>query len=722
MNTTAEADAPGALDFTQKLVILVSGLLSSLSLTAITSVLPSIAAHLAHGPNDAMLVKQLIGGVTLAMAAGAPTGGYLADKIGLRPALFAASLLYTAAGTAGLYLNSLPLLLASRLLLGLAAASIQVLGLTMINTTLTGNARARWMGLHISVAIFGTLFILPVAGQLGEISWRLPFAMYFSGLVLVAGLLLRRSGSPATAGTASLVTTAAGAGSVAHGPVTHGPAAGTGSNGQAGFPWHYLALSFVLGVLTFLPTIAIPFQLKEQTGATPSTIAYVMTATAAIGAAVAFLYGWARRSLSTHAAFLVSLGFNSVGAFIAGHSSNFPQIVAGLMIMSTGSAWFAPNVLTAAASKVANERQGRLAGLIKAAQFLSAPIAVAVVQPFVKQYGEAFALQAVAMLGFAMFVVMAVRTAQIRARPVPSAVSMMLGAILLAGFTLRAVAMPPHVDEPLTEKTVKVSEHVWAIIGFPNIGIVVGRDATLVVDTGLGRVNGATVARAALKLAPHNRLYLTSTHFHPEHAGGVLGFPPQTLLVRDQIQQDEMDRHGEEMIERFRGINPKWRPWLAGEQLRAPDETFERELRLNLGGDVRARLLWLGAAHTMGDELVLVEPDKTLISGDVVQNKTGPLIYGEGGTADSWIAVVEAAGKLGPLHVVPDHSPIGDGTLVEQDHAFLVELRDRALALKATGKSAEQAGRELTGDFKQRYPDWNIDDLSSFVKAAYGSP
>ena len=115
---TTRAGAEGTLDFTQKLVILLSGLLSALSLTAINSVLPSIARNLAHGPNDAMLVKQLIGAVALAMAAGAPLGGYLADKIGLRPTLFGASVLYTVAGTAGLYLNSLPLLLVSRLLLG----------------------------------------------------------------------------------------------------------------------------------------------------------------------------------------------------------------------------------------------------------------------------------------------------------------------------------------------------------------------------------------------------------------------------------------------------------------------------------------------------------------------------------------------------------------------------------------------------------------------------
>src|SRR5579872_5229325 len=61
----------------------------------------------------------------------------------------------------------------------------------------------------------------------------------------------------------------------------------------------------------------------------------------------------------------------------------------------------------------------------------------------------------------------------------------------------------------------RVSEHVYAIIGFPNIGIVVGNRATLVVDTGLGAKNGAIVLKQAEKLAKAPTLYLTTTHFHP---------------------------------------------------------------------------------------------------------------------------------------------------------------------------------------------------------------
>src|SRR3974390_2089436 len=42
------------------------------------------------------------------------------------------------------------------------------------------------------------------------------------------------------------------------------------------------------------------------------------------------------------------------------------------------------------------------------------------------------------------------------------------------------------------EKSTRVSDHVYAIMGFPNIAIIVGNRATLVVDTGLGPRNGAT--------------------------------------------------------------------------------------------------------------------------------------------------------------------------------------------------------------------------------------
>ena len=274
-------------------------------------------------------------------------------------------------------------------------------------------------------------------------------------------------------------------------------------------------------------------------------------------------------------------------------------------------------------------------------------------------------------------------------------------------------------DRPLGEDVVRVSDHVWAIIGYPNVGIVVGTEATLVVDTGLGPRNGATVARVARRLAPANKLYLTTTHIHPEHTTGDAGFPPDTTLIRPRAQQDELEKSGAAMVRLFEGMNPRWREWLADARPRAPDLTFDREHRLDLGGGVAARLLWFGGAHTKGDELTFVAPDRTLIAGDVVQNKVAPNIFGDGGTPSSWLAVLDEVAKLDAAHVLPPHSPPGDGTLVAREKDFILDLRTRALDLKRQGVDAAKAGEQLAAEFRAKYPGWNLGTLPAFVAKVY---
>jgi glyoxylase-like metal-dependent hydrolase (beta-lactamase superfamily II) len=277
-------------------------------------------------------------------------------------------------------------------------------------------------------------------------------------------------------------------------------------------------------------------------------------------------------------------------------------------------------------------------------------------------------------------------------------------------------------DPMLGEETTKISDHVWAIMGFPNIAIVVGSRATLVVDTGLGPKNGATIARVAAKLAPNNtRLFLTTTHFHPEHAAGEPGFPANTILIRDAVQQQEMEKHGQEMIDMFSGRSAENKELLAGVALRPPDVTFSQEATVDLGG-VRVRLLWFGGAHTKGDELIFVEPDRTLVSGDVVQNKIMPGIFGDGGTPATWLAVLDKVEALNAAHILPDHSAPGDGSLVGAERDLIAGIQTRALALKQQGVSVEDAGKQISAELKAQHPDWPNTNAGGFVKSVYAEP
>ena len=282
-----------------------------------------------------------------------------------------------------------------------------------------------------------------------------------------------------------------------------------------------------------------------------------------------------------------------------------------------------------------------------------------------------------------------------------------------------ATALVAQNQPVLGEDTVKVSDHVWAIMGFPNIAIIVGDRATLVVDTGLGPANGATISRVVAKLAPGNqKLFLTTTHFHPEHAAGEAGFPKDTILIRDAVQQKEMELHGKEMVAMFASRSPKQKELLVDATLRTPDITFENEAKVDLGG-VTARLLWFGAAHTKGDELTFVEPDRTLVSGDVVQNKVVPNIFGDGGTPASWLAVLDKIEALHALHVLPDHSAAGDGSMVTSEKKFIGDLRKSALELKKKGVSADDAAKQLATELKAKYADWPNLNLTGFVRSVY---
>jgi glyoxylase-like metal-dependent hydrolase (beta-lactamase superfamily II) len=275
---------------------------------------------------------------------------------------------------------------------------------------------------------------------------------------------------------------------------------------------------------------------------------------------------------------------------------------------------------------------------------------------------------------------------------------------------------------PVGENTTKISDHVWAIMGFPNIAIIAGNRATLVVDTGMGPKNGATAARVAAKVAPGNQmLFLTTTHFHPEHAAGEPGFPPATILIRNNVQQREMDQHGQEIMERFSRNSAQNKELLAGVQLRSPDVTFATEATVDLGG-VTVRLLWFGEAHTKGDELIFVDPDRTLISGDVVQNKTMPNISDSGGTPSSWLAVLDKIAALNAAHVLPDHSAPGDGSLVAAERSLITDIRTRALALKRQGTSAEDAAKQVSADLKMQHPDWPNTNAAGFVRSVYAEP
>jgi glyoxylase-like metal-dependent hydrolase (beta-lactamase superfamily II) len=270
--------------------------------------------------------------------------------------------------------------------------------------------------------------------------------------------------------------------------------------------------------------------------------------------------------------------------------------------------------------------------------------------------------------------------------------------------------------------TKQLSPHVFAIYGNPNIAIVVGAKATLVVDTGLGRRNGAFIASEVARLRKSPKLFLTTTHAHAEHSSGQDGFPPDTVVIRPKVQQQELEETGAAGIETFRSRNETNRELLADARVGKSDILFDDQLTVDLG-DVTVRLMWFGPAHSNGDMLTFVEPDEVLVSGDVVQNKAGIGLSGSRASIGSWLAVLDQVAALKPAIILPDHSLPGGGNLIAEQRAFLTDLQERIRALKGQGKNAEEAARQISADFQTRYAGWTrLNFLERSVIVTYQEP
>src|SRR5262249_33365630 len=194
----------------------------------------------------------------------------------------------------------------------------------------------------------------------------------------------------------------------------------------------------------------------------------------------------------------------------------------------------------------------------------------------------------------------------------------------------------------------------------PNVGIIVGTRATLVVDTGLGARNGQTVAREVAKVSKNSELYLVATHFHSEHALGEAGFPASAKVIRARAQQRDMDESG--VAPNFSTRSVVHAELMKDDKYRSADELFDNERTLDLGG-VRVRLLWYGGTHTNGDTLVFVEGDNVLFAGDVVMNRRFLAFNAMRSSVKAWINTLDKIAPLRPMRVVPSHGEMGDGSL-----------------------------------------------------------
>ncbi|MCR6484524.1 MBL fold metallo-hydrolase [Amycolatopsis sp. OK19-0408] len=244
----------------------------------------------------------------------------------------------------------------------------------------------------------------------------------------------------------------------------------------------------------------------------------------------------------------------------------------------------------------------------------------------------------------------------------------------------------------------------------PNIGVIGGSDAVLVVDTGIGTANAAEVLAFATDVAQGRRLYLTTTHFHPEHAFGAQVFAGEATYLVNRAQAADLATKGAGYLAMFRGLGEVIARRLEDARVPAPDVVYDGVRELDLGGRT-VRLRPTGRGHTPGDQVVEVPDAGVLFTGDLAETGQFAILpwfppHDTDVTAVGWLAVLDRLSADAPRVVVPGHGEVGGAEVLTDVRDYLRELRDETWHRRDSGLGVAEIAAQVRAVLVDRHPGW----------------
>jgi glyoxylase-like metal-dependent hydrolase (beta-lactamase superfamily II) len=204
-----------------------------------------------------------------------------------------------------------------------------------------------------------------------------------------------------------------------------------------------------------------------------------------------------------------------------------------------------------------------------------------------------------------------------------------------------------------------------------NIGVVLGDDGVLVVDTRISHRQADEILTDLRSLTPLPVRAVVNTHGHNDHAFGNHRFRPAPIWGHARCAW-MITETGRAQIAKVAAAIPDLAAELAEVILDPPDRTFDGDataLEFDAGGR-RIDLHYLGRGHTDNDVVVLVPDADVLFAGDLVEAGAPPY-FGDAYPID-WPATVERLVELVTGAAVPGHGDVGDRAFIVRS---MIELR-----------------------------------------------
>jgi MFS family permease len=377
----------------QALVLLLSSCLAVLGAVLLAPVLPRIQDAFADTPGVEALTPIVLTAPALVIGLTAMIAGRIVDRVGRKRLLVGALVVYAFVGTAPLWLPSLQLIVASRVLLGLTEAAIMTCCTTLLADYFHGSQREKYFGLQVVFTTVAATIFFGVGGALGAANWRTPFWLYVVSL-------------PLAVAAAKLIWQ----------PAPRAQAAARREKLPA-LPWRSLGapvgVSLLGGLIFYVLIVQLSFKL-DSIGVESTAVIGAASAVASLGTAVGgVVFG---RLAKRGPAVLVPLAFalSGIGIVGLGLSSAVPAVIAFAVVTGFGNGLLLPALLTWALSSLGFEQRGRGTGVWTSAFFIGqfvCPLVVLALTGAIGGLGSALAVLGVVSLAAAA-AVRAMRPAQ----------------------------------------------------------------------------------------------------------------------------------------------------------------------------------------------------------------------------------------------------------------------------------------------------------------------
>ena len=263
--------------------------------------------------------------------------------------------------------------------------------------------------------------------------------------------------------------------------------------------------------------------------------------------------------------------------------------------------------------------------------------------------------------------------------------------------------------------------------GEANAGLVIGDDASLLVDT-LWDVPKTQVMLDAMQplLEPSPLVTVVNTHADGDHFWGNQ-LVADTDIVTSERARAEMAHHKPgsllafEKLGRVLKLLPGRKNRAAGHYFQAmcaPYEFstvthtparrgFSGELNLDIGGRL-VRLIEVGPAHTQGDLIVHVPDSKILFAADILFIGSTPVMWA--GPVENWLEALDLILGMDAKIIVPGHGPLTDKEGVKAVKAYWQFANAKARQRFDAGTPPERAAHEIAASaaFRaQPFSNWD---------------